>query len=223
MDMNDKGQGQGQQQGDGTGQSADNQGPQGQDGGGGDKEGHGEGGKKAAQSAPIRSTGDAAKEQAGIRKELGDVVRDISNSMPDVPGNFSNADQSMKGSHGSLQKGDTRGSAPQQKNALDELQAAQDALLQQMADSMRDVMLTFGPGGSGGTGGNGPNGNCKSTDPFGRCIDDNDGGTQDIGIPDEKERRRVQEIQEELRSRSNDYQRPKIERDYIDRLLDQFE
>ncbi len=194
---------------------------QAQQGSGGDKDGHGEGGKKAAQSGPIRNSGDAAKEQASIRKQLGDVVRDISNSMPDVPENFSNADQSMKGSHGSLQQGDTRGSAPQQKQALDELQSAQDALLQQLADSMRDVMLTFGAGGSG-QGGETPTGNCDHTDPFGRCTD-GPTSTEDIGIPDEKERRRVQEIQEELRNRSNDYQRPKVERDYIDRLLDQFE
>lgn len=191
-------------------------------GGGGDKEGHGEGGKKAAESAPIRNSGEAAKEQASIRKQLGDVVRDISNSMPDVPENFSNADQSMKGSHGSLQQGDTRGSAPQQKQALDELQSAQDALLQQLADSMRDVMLTFGSGGGGGSNGEAPQGNCDHTDPFGRCTD-GPTSTEDVGIPDEKERRRVQEIQEELRNRSNDYQRPKVERDYIDRLLDQFE
>ena len=207
-------QGQGQQQveqgGGGKGQE------QAQQGSGGEKEGHGEGGKNASQGAPIRNSGDAAKEQAGIRKELGDVVRDIANAMPDVPENFGNADQSMKGSHGALKKGDTKASAPQQKQALDELQSAQDQLLQQLADAMRDVMLTFGP--SNGSGGSGQ---CDNPDPFGRCTDGTN--TQDVGIPDEKERRRVQEIQEELRSRSNDYQRPKVERDYIDRLLDQFE
>jgi hypothetical protein len=33
----------------------------------------------------------------------------------------------------------------------------------------------------------------------------------------------VQEIIEELRAKSNDYTRPKAERDYINRLLNQFE
>ena len=44
-----------------------------------------------------------------------------------------------------------------------------------------------------------------------------------VKIPDEKERRRVQEIIEELRTRSNDFSRPKSEREYINRLLNQFE
>ena len=43
-----------------------------------------------------------------------------------------------------------------------------------------------------------------------------------IKLPDEKEQRRVQEIIEELRHRSNEPDRTKVERDYIDRLLDQF-
>ena len=44
----------------------------------------------------------------------------------------------------------------------------------------------------------------------------------DVTVPEERERQRTQAIQEELRRRGADQERPRQELDYIDRLLKQF-
>ncbi len=44
----------------------------------------------------------------------------------------------------------------------------------------------------------------------------------DVAVPEERERQRTQAIQEELRRRGADQERPRQELDYIDRLLKQF-
>ena len=46
--------------------------------------------------------------------------------------------------------------------------------------------------------------------------------TDDVKVPTESERKRARDILEELRRRSGDADRPKLEREYIDRLLRQF-
>jgi hypothetical protein len=60
----------------------------------------------------------------------------------------------------------------------------------------------------------------EGQDPFGR-----NGFTRDDGgvkVPQQMEMRRVREILNELQRRSGDMNRPKTERDYIDRLLQNF-
>ena len=106
-------------------------------------------------------------------------------------------------------------SGPEQREALKQLQQGLDDTMKQMAKHMQAVM-SFGPGGAS------PSGYGKGYDPLGRSMGNGKSGDQDIVLPDGKEQRRVQKIIEELRARSNDYNRPKVERDYIDRLLDQF-
>ncbi|MBI3441616.1 MAG: DUF4175 family protein [Proteobacteria bacterium] len=103
-------------------------------------------------------------------------------------------------------------SVPHQKTALEELQKGVDSLASQMAAAMQQSILSFGMSPGGGHYGEG-------YDPLGR---DMGGAVGSVKIPDEKEQRRVQEIIEELRHRSNESNRDKVERDYIDRLLDQF-
>jgi hypothetical protein len=44
----------------------------------------------------------------------------------------------------------------------------------------------------------------------------------DVAVPEERERQRTQAIQEELRQRGADQERPRQELDYIGRLLKQF-
>jgi hypothetical protein len=46
--------------------------------------------------------------------------------------------------------------------------------------------------------------------------------TGDVRVPEEAERKRSQAIQEELRRRGAERERPREELDYIDRLLKQF-
>jgi hypothetical protein len=46
--------------------------------------------------------------------------------------------------------------------------------------------------------------------------------SNDVRVPEEAERKRSQAIQEELRRRGAERERPQRELDYIDRLLKQF-
>lgn len=152
------------------------------------------------------------QEQSAIRGELGQSLHKLGDTGTEIPDNFPKADQAMKGSIEALGKGLTQQSLPQQKTALDELQKGLDKAVKKMAEGMQQSLLSFGGMGESGFG--------EGFDPLGR----QNGKTsdEDIKIPDEKERRRVQEIIEELRHRSNEPTREKVERDYIDRLLDQF-
>jgi uncharacterized protein (TIGR02302 family) len=62
-------------------------------------------------------------------------------------------------------------------------------------------------------------------DPLGRVLRDGNAGvdeSSDVKVPDEMEQARTRAIQEELRRRSADRQRPQPELDYFDRLLRQF-
>lgn len=155
-------------------------------------------------------TKDQAREQSDIRKKLGEALEKLAGVMDSIPDNFANASQSMKLSENALGEGKATTSLPYQKNALDQLQKGMDDAISQMAQSMQQSILSFGMMPSGGNYGEG-------FDPLGRGVSNGD-----VKIPDEKEQRRVQKIIEELRHRSNDSHRTKVERDYIDRLLGQF-
>jgi tetratricopeptide (TPR) repeat protein len=160
-------------------------------------------------------TAGEAKEQQAIRNDLGEVMRKLGEGMPQIPENFGKADQQMKDALKSLSEGNGQASIPAQREALKQLQAAQDNAIQQMAQGMQQMILSFGAMPKQERYGEG-------FDPLGREDGNGKATTGDIVIPEEAERRRVQEIIRELRDRSNDYQRPKAEREYIDRLLDMF-
>jgi hypothetical protein len=61
-----------------------------------------------------------------------------------------------------------------------------------------------------------------SRDPLGREIMGDDADSSDVRIPDESAVQRAREILDELRRRSGQQFRPRLELDYIDRLLERF-
>jgi len=63
----------------------------------------------------------------------------------------------------------------------------------------------------------------RAFDPLGRPMPGvgNFSG-EDVGIPDEMEMQRAREILRELRRRAGELDRPRLERDYLDRLLRRF-
>lgn len=165
----------------------------------------------------IDTPAEGAREQGVIRGKLGDIMRKLGEGLPQIPENFGKSDQAMENAQNALKNGAPRSSANAQQEALAQLQQGLDKTLQQMAKQMNAVM-TFGSGAPSENGNYG-----EGFDPLGRQTDkDGKLGVQDIQLPDGKEQRRVQKILKELRDRSGDYSRPKVERDYIDRLLDQF-
>jgi hypothetical protein len=187
-----------------------------QDGGGGQgSQQQAAGGEGGEQSRNIKTPKEGAAEQQAVRGKLGEVLRELS-ALSEMP-EFAKADQAMKEAQKALNEGDAPGSAQSQRQALDNLQKALDAILDQLAKNMKPSL---------GFGGPSEEGYGDGFDPLGRNMGDNGEGGMDTGaikLPDEKERRRVQQILEELRGRSNEYQRPKVERDYIERLLETFD
>lgn len=107
------------------------------------------------------------------------------------------------------QKPDMSGAVSAQNQAIKALQQ----LEQSLRDDLRQSLLML-PRPGHAVGG--------ASDPFGRefggLLPDADG----VKVPNQMETRKVREILDELQRRAGDTNRPKTERDYIDRLLQNF-
>lgn len=166
----------------------------------------------AAPKRNVDMTGNKT-EQDSIRQGLGDVMLDMSEKRGNIPDNIARADLAMRSSAIALNEGNPADSIPNQEEAIRSLSEGQQQLSQQLARRMKQMMMfSFGMGGR--------------TDPLGRPMDDGEGNNpwsaSKIKIPDKAERRRVQEILEELRKKSGELQRPVYELDYYRRLMRQF-
>jgi hypothetical protein len=180
----------------------------GQQPGDGQQEGMGEG---QGQGMP---GGNGAAAQEALRQQLGDLMRRFSNATGDIPQGLGSAEQFMRGATDALQGNELDGAAQAQNDALEQLKQG----MQQMSQSLRQQM-----GNQRGPGQRDP------MDPFGRALSEDEGPGGDAFaregsdvLPKSEDPDRSRQIFEELRTRRNQPQRPKIERDYLDRLLRQF-
>ncbi len=161
-----------------------------------------------AQSSGSSKPGDAHKlalQQEDLRRALRSL---IDGSGDDATDDLNQSDQDMKDANADLGRNAPSSAVQSQNRALAALQKA----TQSLADNMRASMFMLpGLGESG------------MQDPFGRSgfggFARDDGG---IKVPDHMEIRRVREILDELQRRAGDSSRSKTERDYIDRLLQNF-
>jgi hypothetical protein len=120
----------------------------------------------------------------------------------------------MRGAVDSLNGRDLDSAAQSQNDALERLQQG----MKQMNDMMQQQAGSRGPGQR------------DPMDPFGRAYDNDEGPGGDAYAREPGEDvplgaeslDRSRQIFEELRQRRNDANRPKFERDYLDRLLRQF-
>lgn len=158
--------------------------------------------------------GNGAAAQEALRQQLGDLMRRFSNATGSIPQGMGQAEQYMRGATDALRGQDLEGAAQAQNDALEQLQQG----LQQMSQALRQQM-----GAQRGPGQRDP------MDPFGRALSDDEGPGGDAFaregtdiVPMESELDRSRQIFEELRTRRNQPDRPKLERDYLDRLLRQF-
>jgi len=196
---------QGQQQ-QGQQQGQQQQGQQGQ---------QGEGQQQAGEQGPP-----SAAEQDALRKRLGELMMQMDELMGQIPENLGRAEQQMDQSGRNLGKGELSDSARNQTQALEELRNATNQMSQMMAQQFGQQM--------GIAGGNRPmQGREGQFDPFGRRNTNENGQgaaveDADVNVPNRMEMRRAREILDELRKRSGDRTRPRLELDYIDRLLDIF-
>lgn len=156
------------------------------------------------------------EKEGGLRQQLDQIAEGLAQGMP-VPESLGEAGDLMEQAQQAFNAGNLQEGGKHAKAALDKLQQGMDQSVQFMAEQMKQIVISFG--GGRGQGQEGQRGDCppEERDPLGNCTGSS--GTGSVKIPDEKERRRVQEIIRELRGRSNNWERPRIEREYIDRLL----
>lgn len=160
-----------------------------------------------------------AQEQEQLRKNLDELMRQLGEMTGKVPGNLGDAEKAMRESSQALTEGRPGEAIDPQGRALEALQQGQSQMAQMMAQAMGLRGWMAIPGGQ-----NVPRpGNGLNTDPFGRPLPATGTSTGDeVKIPDASERAKAREILDELRRRSADPDRPRIEHDYIERLLKQF-
>ena len=125
------------------------------------------------------------------------------------------AEEAMRDAEGALGEENADSAVDAQGRALEALRKGAQGMAQQMQQ---------GPGrGPGQPGRNGPARAQQDTDPLGRPMRGHDlGDDLSVKIPGEIDVQRARRILEELRRRFADPERPKLELDYIERLLREF-
>jgi uncharacterized protein (TIGR02302 family) len=177
---------------------------------------HSDRGQQGRGGQPNDNSG-SAEQQDQIRRDLDELMRQLGEMTGQVPDNLGSAEKSMRESAEALSHGQPGSALDPQGRALQALQQGAGQMSQMMAQAMG--LRGFIPGGT-----QTPRaGNGRNTDPFGRPLPATGTSNGDeVKIPDASERARARDILDELRRRSAEPERPRIEHDYIERLLRQF-
>ncbi|HLY58976.1 MAG TPA: DUF4175 family protein, partial [Stellaceae bacterium] len=168
------------------------------------KPGEGKAGEGKPGEAKPGEGGDLATTQEQLRKQLGEMMRQLG-QQGDVPPALGRADRWMKSAEDALKRGQPGDAVGSEGEALDQLQQGARELAQR------------GGQGDGETGGR----EAAGADPFGR---NNSGDIDDgkVKLPAAVDLQRSREILDELRRRAGQPDRPRLERDYLNRLLQRF-
>jgi uncharacterized protein (TIGR02302 family) len=165
--------------------------------------------------------GDAAGQQEGLRRMLGEMMRRLGDGLGDIPEPLGRAERAMRDATEALQRRQPGDAIGPQTEALDQLQQAARDFAQQMQRRMQGQWGNPNDDQVGAT--DGTQRDRVERDPLGRPLSNN--GTYDQGdvkIPDQNTLQKAREILDELRRRAGERYRPEIELDYIDRLLKRF-
>jgi hypothetical protein len=194
----------------------DQQGPMNQDGQTGQpgdrdqQNGPAEGGEQDGPRQGLRDGAQAELEgleraQGELRQQLQEMLGRMQESGHNGQEQFGRAGDAMGNARGAIGQGETGEAVQNQSQALDALRSGARQLADQLARSM-------GMPSSGES--------QAQTDPMGRPnrTQGPDLG-QSVQVPDEIDAARARQILEELRRRLSDTARPRIERDYLERLL----
>lgn len=183
--------------------------------------------------------------QQALRSALGEMMQQFGDLTGQVPQALTEADQAMRESGQDLQKGDDQAASGAQQRAIAALQKGAREMgrtLEQQFGRGRDQGEPGEGEGFGGEGSMGmmmPDGRGEGSgdspfpsspnradshgrDPLGRMNEGSGVDSGDVHVPEAAERKRSQAIQEELRRRGAERERPQEELDYIGRLLRQF-
>lgn len=163
-----------------------------------------------------------ALKQEGLRRDLGDIMLDLSELTDDLPQNLGNAERAMNDATSALRQDRTARALQQMGEALEELQSLQKQMQQRAQQNMAGhgrPRFTLIPGMARGQ----RPGTDQGLDPLGRATEDGGRGNgSDVKIPTDSELQRARDILNELRKRAGQFNRPEEELDYIERLLKQF-
>lgn len=170
------------------------------------------------EGQPQDGMGQAAGEQEALRRALGELMRRLGEQGMEIPRSLGQAELEMRGARDALQGQQPGQAAEDQGQALDQMQQAGQALMEQLQQQMANQ-----PGQQPGPG-QMPQGQQRTgRDPLGRSVR-NEGGWDTNGelVPEESELGRARGVLEELYRRSGERARPQLELDYYNRLLDRF-
>jgi hypothetical protein len=153
------------------------------------------------------------QQQGDLQQQLQDLMAQLEGMGMEPNGKLGQAGEAMGDAEGALGEGRPGRAVGDQGSALDALRQGAQSLSQQM-------MANRGPGRGGGfrNGDQMPN-----EDPLGRpqrTTGPDLGNT--VKVPDEIDIQRAREILEAIRKRLGEPDRPVVERDYLERLLDRF-
>lgn len=150
-------------------------------------------------------------DQKALREELEALLRQLGDKGAETPDALAKAAQSMKNAEQRIETGRADRATAAQGQAIDQMRAGAQGLADKLMQSMAGRM-----GNANGKG-------MTRTDPLGRPMPNGAAGFgEDVAVPDKIDAQRARDILEELRERATKLGRPKIELDYIDRLLKRF-
>lgn len=156
-----------------------------------------------------------------MRHALGEMMRRMGDGLGDIPDPLGRAERAMNDAARALRQGRPGDAIAPQTDALDQLQQAAREFAQQMQQRLGNAL---GRGDArGDESGFGQRRDGMDRDPLGRPVTNGGAFDQgDVKIPDNNTMQKAREILDELRRRAGERDRPQIERDYIDRLLQRF-
>lgn len=188
---------------------------------------------------PSLSTALNRGEQEALRYVLGRLMLDTDRFLGNIPEKLGLAEREMLFSGDELHINKPSRSIPHQDLAIQYLTEAQKQMQEELQKRIEQMT-----GGGNGDEQKMPGGNSmkefserfsqnqgRRYDPLGRPVDEGQGGGEgennamddsSVKIPDEAERKRVEEILKLLRDRSGELYRPRDELEYFRRLLRQF-
>ncbi|WP_376099631.1 DUF4175 family protein [Roseomonas sp. CCTCC AB2023176] len=177
-----------------------------------------------------------ARTQRALRRALGELMQQQGDLTGEVPAPLGRADQAMRESAEALTEG--RDARPHQQQAIRELSEGGRQMAQRMARQFGPPQEGEGEEEGEGQGDAMAEGSMQGgegqdrmaelgegRDPLGRRLREANGSNEEGGdtrVPDEAEQLRTRRLQDELRRRSAERERPAGELDYIERLLPRY-
>ena len=162
------------------------------------------------------STQDNKEKQEELRRALGQLMLDTDEALQTIPQPMGEAEREMSGAAGRLDENNPQAAIPHQEGAIQHLREAQQQMGEQLSQRLQQMTTMMMAGGM-----------MPPLDPLGRPMEgrDEENGLlpgSRVEVPDESQRKRVDEILQMLRERSGQRSRPSNELEYYRRLLKRF-